>query len=60
MFGSHHARLMFSTMVREIFTRIPDFEVQWGRRRAFEDCGSVYAVRNLPVKFTPGKRSTDV
>ncbi len=58
--GSHHARLMFSTMMREIFTRIPDFEVQWDGVERFEDCGSVYAVRNLPVKFTPGKRSTDV
>ncbi len=51
---------MFSTMMREIFTRIPDFEVQWDGVERFEDCGSVYAVRNLPVKFTPGKRSTDV
>lgn len=25
----------------------------------FEDCGSVYAVRHLPVTFTPGKRLPD-
>jgi cytochrome P450 len=58
--GSHHARLMFSTMMRAIFTRLPDFKVQRDRIERFEDCGSVYAVRHLPVTFTPGKRSTDV
>jgi len=56
--GSHHARLMFSTMLREIMTRLPDFKVQWDKLERFEDCGSVYAVRHMPVTFTPGKRST--
>jgi cytochrome P450 len=55
--GSHHARLMFGTMLRELLTRLPDFKVDRDRVRRFEDCGGVYAVRYLPVTFTPGKRS---
>jgi cytochrome P450 len=54
--GSHHARLMFTTLMTGIFTRLPDFQVQWDGVQRFEDCGSVYAVRHLPVTFTPGKR----
>ena len=57
--GSHHARLMFTTLLRGIITRIPDFAVQWEGVERFEDCGSVYAVRHLPVTFTPGKRLRD-
>jgi cytochrome P450 len=57
--GSHHARLMVSIMLREILTRIPDFKVNWDGVERFDDCGSVYAIRYLPVTFTPGKRSTD-
>ena len=56
--GSHHARLMFSTMLREVLTRIPDFKVVQEGVERFEDCGSVYAIRYLPITFTPGKRST--
>ena len=54
--GSHHARLMLATMFEAVFTRIPDFQVQWDGVERFEDCGSVYAVRHLPVTFTPGPR----
>lgn len=54
--GSHHARLMLATLFRGVFTRIPDFQVKWDGVERFEDCGSVYAVRHLPVTFTPGQR----
>jgi cytochrome P450 len=54
--GSHHARAMFAALMTGIFTRIPDFQVQWDGVERFEDCGGVYAVRHLPVTFTPGKR----
>ena len=57
--GSHHGRLMFATMLREVMTRLPDFKVEWDGVRRFEDCGGVYGIRYLPVTFTPGKRSTD-
>ena len=55
--GSHHARLMFSTMLREVLTRLPDFQVDRENTHRFHDSGDVYAVRYLPVTFTPGKRS---
>jgi cytochrome P450 len=54
--GSHHARLMLATLFRGVFTRLSDFQVQWDGVERFEDCGSVYAVRRLPVTFTPGPR----
>jgi cytochrome P450 len=57
--GSHHARSMFSTLLTGIFTRLPDFKVDWDNVERFEDCGSVYAVRHLPVTFTPGKKLAD-
>ena len=28
----------------------------WDGVERFEDCGSVYAVRHLPITFTPGPR----
>jgi cytochrome P450 len=55
--GSHHARLMFGTMLRQLLTRLPDFSVDRDRVQRFEDCGGVYAIRYLPVTFTPAKRS---
>ena len=58
--GSHHGRLMFATMLREVMTRLPDFKVQWDGIQRFEDCGGVYGIRYLPATFTPGKRSTDI
>jgi cytochrome P450 len=54
--GSHHARVMFKVMLTEILTRLPDFHVS-GEVIRFGDAGDVYAVRHLPVRFTPGKRS---
>ncbi|MDV8070650.1 cytochrome P450 [Rhodococcus sp. IEGM 1366] len=53
--GSHIARMMFQEMMTEIIERLPDFELN-GDVVRFEDAGSVYAARNLPIKFTPGKR----
>jgi len=54
--GSHHARVWFATMLRQVLLRIPDFKVVTGKVERFEDSGSVYAVRYLPVTFTPGPR----
>lgn len=53
--GSHHARLMFQVMLGEILTRMPDFRIS-GDVVRFKDAGDVYAIRNLPVTFTPGPR----
>lgn len=55
--GSHHARVMYRVMMEEILRRIPDFEID-GPVTRFHDSGDVYAIRNLPVHFTPGRRTT--
>jgi cytochrome P450 len=51
--GSNHARMMFQVMMSEILTRLPDFAIS-GDIERFADAGSVYAVRRLPISFTPG------
>ncbi|MDT5016102.1 MAG: hypothetical protein QOD39_2262 [Mycobacterium sp.] len=53
--GSHYAKMMFDVMVTQVLERLPDFELA-GEAKLFEDAGEVYAVRELPVKFTPGPR----
>src|SRR6195952_3210049 len=53
--GSHYAKMMFDVMITQVLERLPDFELA-GEAKLFEDAGEVYAVRELPVTFTPGKR----
>jgi cytochrome P450 len=53
--GSNHARVMFRVMVGEILRRMPDFRIE-GEVRRFDDAGDIYAVRSLPLSFTPGPR----
>jgi cytochrome P450 len=55
--GSHHARVMFKVMLAEILQRLPDFRID-GKVERFKDAGDVYAIRRLPISFTPGLRST--
>jgi cytochrome P450 len=53
--GSHFARMMFQVMLAQVLERLPDFELARPPER-FEDAGDVYAVRKLPIRFTPGPR----
>ncbi len=53
--GSNHARVMFSVMISEILTRMPDYRIS-GEVERFRDAGDVYAARHLPIAFTPGPR----
>jgi cytochrome P450 len=53
--GSHYAKMMFQVMITQILERLPDFELA-GDYERFEDAGEVYAVRKLPITFTPGPR----
>ena len=55
--GSHHAKVMFQVMISEILKRLPDFELD-GEIEYYPDGGDVYAVSKLPIRFTPGPRST--
>ncbi|SHN17899.1 cytochrome P450 [Cryptosporangium aurantiacum] len=51
--GSNFARLMFKTMLSETLRRMPDVQVS-GAVERLPDAGDVYAVKHLPVRFTPG------
>ena len=53
--GSHFARMMFQVMIEQVLERLPDFELA-GEPERFQDAGDVYAVRKLPIRFTPGSR----
>lgn len=55
--GSHFAKMMFQVMLGQVLQRLPDFELA-GEPERFADAGEVYAVRKLPVRFTPGRRLT--
>jgi cytochrome P450 len=50
--GSNFARLMFQVMITEVLRRMPDMRVS-GTVERLPDAGDVYAVKNLPVSFTP-------
>jgi hypothetical protein len=47
---------MFRVMLEEVLSRLPDFNVVHKGVVRFPDAGDVYAVRNLPIRFTPGAR----
>ena len=53
--GSHYAKMMFQVMLTQVLERLPDIELA-GDYERFQDAGEVYAVRKLPIKFTPGRR----
>jgi cytochrome P450 len=55
--GSHYAKVMFQVMLTQVLERLPDFELA-GEYEQYEDPGEVHAVRKLPVKFTPGQRTS--
>jgi cytochrome P450 len=55
--GSNLARVMFRVMIEQILRRLPDFEPASEPRR-FHDAAAVYALMELPVRFTPGPRTS--
>lgn len=57
--GAHLARRELAVMFREMFTRLPDFEVA-GDTVYLDAAGIplVGGVKKLPIRFTPTKRST--
>jgi cytochrome P450 len=54
--GSNLARVMFRVMIQQILARLPDFEAASEPSR-FHDAAAVYAVKSLPVRFTPGPKA---
>ena len=56
--GSNLARVMFKIMISEMLTRAPDLAVRSSEVVRYGDASAVYAVRHLPITFTPGRRKT--
>jgi hypothetical protein len=57
--GAAAVRAQFCTMADAVLTRLPDYEVDEAGVDWFPDLSSVYGVRRLPVRFTPGPRLAD-
>lgn len=47
---------MFKIMITELLTRAPDLKVDVDNVQRYPDAGDVYAVKHLPITFTPGPR----
>ena len=56
--GSNLARAMFKIMISELLTQAPDLAVRRSEVVRYADASAVYAVRNLPITFTPRQRKS--
>jgi cytochrome P450 len=54
--GMHMARTMFQVLIREVLTRIPDYEVDLDRTQLYAGNPELNGVVRMPVRFTPGPR----
>lgn len=54
--GSNLARSMFKVMITELLARVPDLRVDFEHVQRYPDAGDVYAVKHLPITFTPRQR----
>ena len=55
--GSFLARMMFDTMMDEVLTRIPNYEVDIENSTPYTSISIVNGWVNMPITFTPGKLS---
>jgi cytochrome P450 len=54
--GSHLARLMFMEMMRQVLSRMPDYELVEDGVAPYPDRGMVEGWASLPARFTPGRQ----
>lgn len=54
--GSNLARMSFKTMMAEILTRLPDYEVVDEGIVRYEDVGTINGYQHVPAVFSPGHR----
>jgi cytochrome P450 len=52
--GMHMARTMFQALLREVLTRIPDYEVDRARTQFYDRNPNLNGVVRMPATFTPG------
>jgi cytochrome P450 len=55
--GSHIARLIFQEMMRQILSRMPDYQLDESGVAPYPDRGMVDGWAALPARFTPGRKS---
>jgi cytochrome P450 len=54
--GSFLARMMFQTMISEVLTRLPDFQVSEEGLQPYTSVGNVNGWIHIPATFTPGPK----
>ena len=55
--GMHMARTMFQVLLREVLTRIPDYEVDRSATQLYEGNPELNGVVQMPATFTPGPKA---
>ncbi|MBO0730113.1 MAG: cytochrome P450 [Acidimicrobiaceae bacterium] len=55
--GSNLARMSFKTMLGEVLTRIPDYEIHHEGIVRYEDVGTINGYQHMPAVFSPGRRA---
>jgi cytochrome P450 len=54
--GSFLARMMFETMIREVLTRMPDYQIDEAQTKSYPSIGVVNGWISIPATFTPGPK----
>jgi cytochrome P450 len=54
--GSFQARMMFETMIKEVLTRIPDYQVDETALKSYPSVANINGWISVPATFTPGLR----
>jgi cytochrome P450 len=54
--GSFQARMMFETMIREVLTRMPDYQIDEKRIKPYPSVSVVNGWISIPATFTPGQK----
>jgi cytochrome P450 len=52
--GMHMARTMFQVLLREVLSRIPDYEIDRAATQFYDRNPTLHGVVRLPAAFTPG------
>jgi cytochrome P450 len=54
--GSFQARMMFETMMHQVFTRMPDYVIDESRAARYESIAVTNGWASAPATFTPGPK----
>jgi cytochrome P450 len=54
--GSNLARMSFKSMIGEVLTRLPDYEIRHDGIVRYEDVGTINGYQHMPAAFSPGPR----